>query len=63
MRQPPLLLSAVLVFVGIKMLTEDVFHVSIWLSLAFIGLVLVVSVAASLIVTARREHDSTAVAH
>jgi tellurite resistance protein TerC len=48
-------LAGVLVFVGVKMLTEDVFHMSVWLSLGIIGLVLVAAVAASLVVTARRE--------
>jgi TerC family integral membrane protein len=50
-------LAVVLVFVGVKMLTEDLYHMSIWLSLAVIAAVLVVSVGASLIVTARRERE------
>jgi tellurite resistance protein TerC len=47
-------LAVVLVFVGIKMLTEDVYHLSIWLSLGFIAIILVTCIAASLIVTGRR---------
>jgi tellurite resistance protein TerC len=50
-------LAVVLVFVGVKMLTEDIFHLSIWLSLAFIGMVIIASIVASLIVTGRREED------
>jgi tellurite resistance protein TerC len=41
-------LSAILVFVGIKMLVLDVWKVPIWLSLAVISLCLVVAVMASL---------------
>jgi tellurite resistance protein TerC len=48
-------LAVVLVFVGVKMLTEDLYHMSIWLSLGVIGAVLAISIGASLIVTARRE--------
>jgi tellurite resistance protein TerC len=44
-------LALVLVLVGLKMLTEDVLHLSIWLSLAVIGLVLVSSIVGSLIAT------------
>ena len=51
-------LAIVLVFVGVKMLTEDVYHLSIWLSLAFIGLVLVASVVTSLVVSGKREDQS-----
>jgi tellurite resistance protein TerC len=50
-------LSVVLVFVGVKMLTEEVLHMSIWVSLGVIALVLTTSVVASLIVTGRREHS------
>jgi tellurite resistance protein TerC len=42
-------LSAVLVFVGVKMVLADVYHVPIGLSLGIIGLLLAVSVAASLL--------------
>lgn len=42
-------LSAVLVFVGVKMVLADVYHVPIGLSLGIIALVLAVSVAASLL--------------
>jgi tellurite resistance protein TerC len=48
-------LAVVLVFVGVKMLTEELYHMSIWLSLGVIGAVLAISIGASLIVTARRE--------
>jgi tellurite resistance protein TerC len=48
-------LAVVLVFVGVKMLTEEIYHMSIWLSLGVIGAVLAISIGASLIVTARRE--------
>jgi len=48
-------LSVVLVFVGLKMLVDDFYHISIWLSLGVIGLVLAVAVGASLVVTGRRE--------
>jgi tellurite resistance protein TerC len=56
-------LAIVLVFVGVKMMTEEILHLHIWLSLGVIGLVLVVAIAASLIVTGRRveaepEHSS-----
>jgi tellurite resistance protein TerC len=47
-------LAVVLVVVGIKMLTEDVYHISIWISLGFIALVLVSCIALSLIVTGKR---------
>jgi tellurite resistance protein TerC len=40
-------LSAILVFVGAKMLMVDIFHVPTWLSLAVITVILVVSVVAS----------------
>jgi tellurite resistance protein TerC len=41
-------LAVILVFVGFKMLLTDLYHVPIWLSLGMIGLVLAVSVIASL---------------
>jgi tellurite resistance protein TerC len=44
-------LSIVLMFVGVKMLTEDVFHMSIWLSLGVIAIVLTASIVGSLLVT------------
>ncbi|HLG11117.1 MAG TPA: TerC family protein [Dehalococcoidia bacterium] len=47
-------LSAVLVFVGVKMLSEEAFHMSIWLSLGVIAAVLITAIVASLIVTGRR---------
>ena len=48
-------LAIVLVFVGIKMMTEEVLHLHIWVSLGIIGAVLAIAIAASLIVTGRRE--------
>jgi tellurite resistance protein TerC len=42
-------LSAVLVFVGVKMVLSDVYHVPIGLSLGIIGVMLAVSVAVSLL--------------
>jgi tellurite resistance protein TerC len=53
-------LAVVLVFVGVKMLTEELYHMSIWLSLGVIGAVLAISIGASLIVTARRERAGVA---
>ena len=44
-------LALVLVLVGVKMLTEEVLHVSIWLSLGVIGLVLVSAILGSLFAT------------
>jgi tellurite resistance protein TerC len=41
-------LAAVLVFVGAKMLLTDVWHIPIWLSLAFIAFAIVLSIALSL---------------
>ena len=46
-------LALVLVLVGVKMLTEEVLHVSIWLSLGVIGLVLVSAILGSLFATRR----------
>lgn len=46
-------LSAVLVFVGAKMLLSDVFHIPIWASLGFIVVTLALSVVLSLRVEAR----------
>lgn len=50
-------LSAVLVFVGVKMLTDDTYHISIWLSLGVIGAVLAVAIASSLFVTRRSKAE------
>jgi len=44
-------LALVLVMVGLKMMTEEVLHVSIWLSLGVIGLILLASIVGSLIAT------------
>jgi TerC family integral membrane protein len=44
-------LAMVLVLVGVKMLTEDVLHVSIWLSLGVIGLILLSAILGSLVAT------------
>jgi len=40
-------LAVILAFIGVKMLLVDIWHVPIWLSLAFIAVVLAVSVALS----------------
>jgi tellurite resistance protein TerC len=45
--------SAVLVFVGVKMIVKDLYHVSTGASLAIIGGTLIVAIAASLL--ARRK--------
>ncbi len=50
-------LSVVLVFVGVKMLSEEVYHMSIWISLGVIAAVLATAIVASLIVTGRRGSD------
>ena len=50
-------LAAVLVFVGVKMLTEDILHLNIWISLAVIGAVLAIAIGASLLVTGKREAE------
>ena len=44
-------LAVVLVLVGLKMMSEEVLHISIWLSLGVIGIVLVTSILGSLFVT------------
>ncbi len=46
-------LSAVLIFVGVKMLTEEFYHMSIWVSLGIIAAVLAASIGGSLFVTRR----------
>ena len=46
-------LAAVLVFVGVKMLLTDVYHLPIWLSLGVIALLIGGSVATSLLTTRR----------
>jgi tellurite resistance protein TerC len=48
-------LGALLVYVGAKMLTEDIFHIPTGVSLGVIVAVLGASIAASLVVTGRRE--------
>jgi tellurite resistance protein TerC len=48
-------LAVVLVYVGVKMLTEEVLHLHIWLSLGIIGLVLAAAIGASLLVTGRQK--------
>ena len=50
-------LAIVLIMVGVKMLTEDVLHVSIWLSLGVIGLVLVTAIGGSLLATRGRSPE------
>ena len=46
-------LAAILVFIGVKMLLLDVYKIPIWIALGIVALILLVSVAASL-VTSRR---------
>jgi tellurite resistance protein TerC len=52
-------LSVVLVFVGVKMLLTDVYHVPVWVSLAFIALTLTASVVTSLRATAPTDAEPT----
>jgi tellurite resistance protein TerC len=46
-------LSVVLIFVGVKMLTDEAYHMSIWVSLGIIGLMLAASIGGSLVATRR----------
>jgi tellurite resistance protein TerC len=46
-------LAIVLVMVGLKMMSDDVLHISIWLSLGVIAIVLVTAIVGSLFVTRR----------
>jgi len=48
-------LAFILVFIGVKMLVEDVFPIGIGASLAVIGAVIALSVAASLLFPERKE--------
>jgi tellurite resistance protein TerC len=50
-------LAAVLVFVGAKMLLTDVWHIPIWLSLAFIAFAIGLSIALSLRATRPTAHE------
>ena len=50
-------LAIVLVFVGVKMMTEEVYHMPIVLSLGVIGLVLAVAMGVSLLVTRKAEPE------
>ncbi|HEY8430897.1 MAG TPA: TerC family protein [Sandaracinaceae bacterium] len=54
-------LSAILVFIGVKMLLKDVFHVEPSISLAVVGAVLTVATVASLLVLRRAEGDLSSV--
>jgi len=47
-------LSIVLIFVGLKMLSDKFYHMPIYISLGVIGAVLIVAIGASLVVTRRR---------
>lgn len=49
-------LAVILVYVGVKMLVSDLFHVSEWISLLFIAVVLTLTVLASLLRTRRLNH-------
>jgi tellurite resistance protein TerC len=53
-------LALVLVLVGVKMLTDDVLHVSIWLSLGVIGLVLMTAIFGSLFATRNASTETEA---
>jgi tellurite resistance protein TerC len=50
-------LAVILAFVGIKMIIAEWYHIPTAISLGFIALVLAISIAVSLKVTARRERD------
>jgi predicted tellurium resistance membrane protein TerC len=50
-------LAIVLAFVGVKMMTEEIYHMPIALSLAVIGIVLVGAMGLSLIVTRNKEPE------
>ncbi|HEX2172050.1 MAG TPA: TerC family protein, partial [Dehalococcoidia bacterium] len=52
-------LAAILVFVGVKMLATDIYKVNVWVSLAVIGLILALSVFASLGATAGGARPTT----
>ncbi|MPZ22786.1 MAG: TerC/Alx family metal homeostasis membrane protein [Dehalococcoidia bacterium] len=54
-------LAVILVFVGIKMLLTDIYHVPIWLSLGGITSILAVSVAVSLLAPPKAAEPTTAV--
>jgi tellurite resistance protein TerC len=56
-------LAVVLAFVGVKMMTEDVYHMPIAVSLGIICLVLVVSMGLSLLVTRNGQHVEVAASH
>jgi len=53
-------LALILVFIGVKMLISSYVHVPIEISLGVIALVLIVSVAASLLIPPRKPNDSPA---
>ena len=55
-------LAMVLVFLGLKMLTGELIEIPVWLSLGVIGLILAVSIAASLI-WSRRHVDRASGSH
>jgi tellurite resistance protein TerC len=48
-------LSVVLIFVGVKMASDEVYHMPIAISLAVIALILTAAIGASLLVTGRRD--------
>jgi tellurite resistance protein TerC len=59
-------LAVVLIFVGVKMLTEEVYHMPIWISLGVIFAVLIAAIGISLIVTSKNppvEADHAAAGH
>ncbi len=53
-------LAVILVFVGIKMMLSDIFHVPIGISLAFIALTIVISIWASLVWPKKHEGETPA---
>ncbi len=55
-------LAAVLVFVGAKMVSEDVYHMPIALALATIAAALVVAMGLSIIVTRNAEPEASSLA-
>jgi tellurite resistance protein TerC len=51
-------LVAILLFVGIKMLSHDFFHLPEWVSLVFIATALLVGIAVSLLFKAKDEEST-----
>jgi tellurite resistance protein TerC len=51
-------LAIILMFIGVKMLLLDVYKIPVWIALGFVGLILVASVAASLVISRRPDPDT-----